>query len=590
MWADNFELVTSSSQIVDNGEYLIVSVEYNSKYYALGIVNGSFRDHVEVTVDEGVVSASVATTTSDTKPYIITLKKSGSNWNLYDAVNEKYLNAGYRASGKNKNNLSTDASVGTTTSGNNGVFSISVSAQGVATITNENSFQVQANPGSSRIASYRNGGQTDVCLYKKVVDENAVTTATTINADGITNTNKFFGTNAGTLTASVTYGSPATAVPGATVTWSSANTSVATVDASTGVVTLVGAGSTTITASYAGVANEYKSSSADYVLNVTDEDPNMVTLWSEDFSTSGYSDRSSAYGYTTTNSSGVQASDNYAGGDAPEMMVKTDGTFSATIPLENILGNLKLVFKTNAKGILTVSTTTDGVSISGTSEFSTKEEHTVTFTGITTSMTSIVIVFTAGSDNVRLDDIVLKGSKIVPATVSSAEYATFNSAYALDFSETGITAYTATDNGTSVALNEITTGKVPANTPVVLYKKNANGTAINVPVIASAPAIEGTNDLRVSTGTDVANMYVLANGTNGVGFYPWGGTNLSAGKVYLQGTSAAREFLGFENGTTAIETVKTQKVDGKYYNLAGQLVANPTKGLYIVNGKKVIIK
>ena len=75
------------------------------------------------------------------------------------------------------------------------------------------------------------------------------------------------------------------------------------------------------------------------------------------------------------------------------------------------------------------------------------------------------------------------------ATVSAAEYATFvNATYALDFSETGITVYTATDNEKSVTLNEVTSGKVPANTPVVLYKAGADGTAINVPVIASADA------------------------------------------------------------------------------------------------------
>ncbi len=179
------------------------------------------------------------------------------------------------------------------------------------------------------------------------------------------------------------------------------------------------------------------------------------------------------------------------------------------------------------------------------------------------------------------------------ATVSAAEYATFcNATYALDFSETGITVYTATDNETSVSLNEITSGKVPANTPVVLYKAGANGTPVNVPVIASAEAV-GDNDLRVSTGTDVDYMYVLANGSTGVGFYPWGGTNLSAGKVYLQAKASygARAFLGFNDDVTAIEAVKAQNVvKGEYFNLAGQRVAQPNKGLYIVNGKKVVNK
>lgn len=42
--------------------------------------------------------------------------------------------------------------------------------------------------------------------------------------------------------------------------------------------------------------------------------------------------------------------------------------------------------------------------------------------------------------------------------------------------------------------------------------------------------------------------------------------------------------------STGINTVAAVKNDGKYYNLRGQVVANPTKGLYIINGKKVVIK
>ena len=186
-----------------------------------------------------------------------------------------------------------------------------------------------------------------------------------------------------------------------------------------------------------------------------------------------------------------------------------------------------------------------------------------------------------------------------PVTISSAEYATFNSECALDFSATGITVYTATDNETYVALNEVATGKVPANTPVVLYKAGADGSAIDVPVIASADAIAGTNDLHVSTGKDVENMYVLAMNPT-IGFYPWAGTtDLSAGKIYLQGNASysAREFIGFDFGfggeTTGINAVNGSRftVNGsQVYNLNGQRVANPKKGLYIVNGKKVAIK
>lgn len=180
-----------------------------------------------------------------------------------------------------------------------------------------------------------------------------------------------------------------------------------------------------------------------------------------------------------------------------------------------------------------------------------------------------------------------------PVTITSAEYATYCGACALDFSTTGIKAYTAIDNETTVTLNEVTSGKVPANTPVVLYKAGADGTAVDVPVIASADAITGTNDLCVSTGTDVENMYVLSKQSGVVGFYKWAGSvALAAGKIYLQGKDSytSREFLPFGEAT-AIEGVKAQNaVEGVYYNLAGQRVDSPVKGLYIVNGKKVMVK
>lgn len=175
------------------------------------------------------------------------------------------------------------------------------------------------------------------------------------------------------------------------------------------------------------------------------------------------------------------------------------------------------------------------------------------------------------------------------ATISTAKYATFVSPCATDFSTTGVTVYTATAGATAVTLNEVAT-KVPANTPVVLYKADADGSVIDVPVIVSADDL-GSNDLKVSTGTDVANMYVLASKGSGVGFYKWSGTSdLSAGKVYLQGTSPAREFLGFGD-VTGINSVQGSelKVNG-YFDLQGRRVAQPAKGLYIVNGKKVIIK
>ena len=205
------------------------------------------------------------------------------------------------------------------------------------------------------------------------------------------------------------------------------------------------------------------------------------------------------------------------------------------------------------------------------------------------------IVLTGKTGTNRIGGMVIYLAKPATATITAAaKYATFVNACNTNFDGTGITVYTATDNENTVTLNEITSGKVPAGTPVVLYKEGADGTAINVPVIASATAIEGTNDLRVSTGTDVDDMYVLAMNPT-IGFYPWTGTNLPAGKIYLQGKASygARSFIGFDsNTTTEIDNVVVKPVEDNapMYNLAGQRVNKSYKGVVIVNGKKMLNK
>lgn len=101
----------------------------------------------------------------------------------------------------------------------------------------------------------------------------SVSTTTTIDASGITNTDVYAGTEAGALSATVSAGE--TIINNATITWSGNNDAVATIDASTGAVTLVAAGSVTFTATYAGVEDTYSPSSKTYVMTVTNSDPNV---------------------------------------------------------------------------------------------------------------------------------------------------------------------------------------------------------------------------------------------------------------------------------------------------------------------------
>ena len=182
----------------------------------------------------------------------------------------------------------------------------------------------------------------------------------------------------------------------------------------------------------------------------------------------------------------------------------------------------------------------------------------------------------------------------VPVTIGADEWATYVTPCALDF--TGLTAYVVSAiNANSVTLTEVTSA--PAGAGVIL---NAAKGTYKLD-ITDSPAAVGTNLLQISNGANVGgglhgyDFYVLANKSNGVGFYKLkDDVIIPAGKCFLAvANTSAPEFLGFGgDDTTGINAVNGEgfTVNGEFYNLAGQRVAQPTKGLYIVNGKKVVIK
>ena len=153
-------------------------------------------------------------------------------------------------------------------------------------------------------------------------------------------------------------------------------------------------------------------------------------------------------------------------------------------------------------------------------------------------------------------------------------------------------------SGTTITLKKVSDRIVNASTGVVL-KTTGGGNPVMTLTTSSSGNIDTNNLEGVSNAegkTSDGTMFVLNyKAATGVGFYRLkSGKNLGVGKAYLTYSGAlAPEFLGFENDVTAIEDVvksQEQTADSQYFNLNGQRVAQPTKGLYIVNGKKVIIK
>lgn len=103
------------------------------------------------------------------------------------------------------------------------------------------------------------------------------------------------------------------------------------------------------------------------------------------------------------------------------------------------------------------------------------------------------------------------------------------------------------------------------------------------------------------TGTYVADFLVPEDNlflSGGKFWYSKGLTKMKAFRAYFEFAdvlasvegSSAPVFISFDGGTTGINNVQQTVGDNKYYNLSGQQVENPGKGLYIQNGKKVIIK
>ena len=230
-------------------------------------------------------------------------------------------------------------------------------------------------------------------------------------------------------------------------------------------------------------------------------------------------------------------------------------------------------------------------------------------------------------------DAVGEAGSTVAISVGGAEQVPYYSDQSLDFTEMadkGMKAYTAT--GYDYATGTIWLSRVkqvPAETGVLIMAPKGN---YDVPTVSVASVYENmffndTATTEIYTEEDDFINYYLSNGAEGVGFYKVtkeGGVALGKNRCYLQipkvnpaaasrsaeasqisadlnsysiGTS---ETIGIQllsstggngDGTTNLrKPVNTIGEPDVYYNLNGQRVDKPGKGLYIRNGKMVIIK
>ena len=243
------------------------------------------------------------------------------------------------------------------------------------------------------------------------------------------------------------------------------------------------------------------------------------------------------------------------------------------------------------------------------------DDAIVTFSNLNASHTYIVFFY--GFDTSTTGMVYQVAFKTAPSEVtatinSTYGIASFSSTYPLDFTNVeGLTAWrVAAEGNTStdkITLTQVT-GKVAANTGLIVM-----GATANIPVTDSGTEYTGDANKLFACDGSWSEVGVNDNGTNfvltvqneKVVFAPVTDANhtatLAAGQAALwlnvtMPTTARGLSLVFGEETTGVsdatrlmnndESIK----NGEVYNLSGQRVAQPSQGIYIIDGKKVIIK
>ena len=275
--------------------------------------------------------------------------------------------------------------------------------------------------------------------------------------------------------------------------------------------------------------------------------------------------------------------------------VLTDGNYTITSAVcnNNVAYDITYAFYKNSSENIIQTTTFKTVSVNQVMTTGTKTSDA------TALSKDDVIKFYAGSTNVILDYIIIR--QVVPTIIGTNGYTTISSAYPLALgsmtaSEGDVTAYYASTIGeSSVTLTSIA-ANVEAGEGLIL--KGTAGATITIPVAASGSSIDnylvGCPTETVLTTND--NYYVLVNNGATAEFQRLNehGATIPAGKAYLNVAAAGSRLsiIFDDDNTTSISTIakSQQPIANSYYDLQGRRVAQPTKGLYIVNGKKVVVK
>lgn len=398
-----------------------------------------------------------------------------------------------------------------------------------------------------------------------------------------------------TLSAGTSTGQTVTTNSTGTVTYSSSKETVVTVDPSTGALTAVAVGKATITATVAS-DNNYYSSSATYTVYVLSDgvgtlaSPYCPTDFRYHAEKADLAADTKAWvkGYIV----GV-----YNSTDQEVKMVTSTTNTEGTIGLGNSAD------ETVGVNCVSVQLITDSnprlyLNLKGNAEMLKKEVWVYGKVGSFTASSQTVYGL-AHADDFRY------GADELSVAIGSTGYATFSAMRGYALPE-GLDAYiTSSLDGGKVTLTKIEGKVIPAFTGVILKGASQTLTADETTVDVSSNTLKANLKAATlpETSGDYTNFILVSDGAGGVKFVKSNGSTadadkLPANRAYLQlltsSIAGARELsISFgDSEITGVNNVRSEETgdQSQYFDLQGRKVAKPAKGLYIVNGKKYVVK
>lgn len=387
---------------------------------------------------------------------------------------------------------------------------------------------------------------------------------------------------------------------GVTPAYTSSKEEVATVDAATGEVKIVGVGTTTITVTSPNI-DIYEEATASYELMVKLATSKEVTI---DFSTLSYVSNTTVDKLINWQNKGITLTLDKSDGTKNPQWYKDDNSLRVyknntfTITSDSRLKKIQFFYGT-AKATADNPKYTFGTYNPEKKELDLSTENT----------NEVTLKFSGGGVHYK-KIIVTTDVSVGTITIAAPEgFGTYynESSYILPEGLTAFGYTTANTDCTLVKTDVFTAGDVVPAKAALVVKGNTGKYECYATDQAATKTLEGNLLKGVAKATTVEKAegfkrYVLTKVNGVLGFYQTqsGNIKVPANRAYLELKEAQAQAVSFfqlDGETTGIEnaTATTKEAPKAIYTLSGvRLKATTTKGLpagaYVVNGKVVIVK